>query len=84
VRYFGHQYSSRGSSIPKACRQCRKDKVGKIPEQCQLLFERLQCDGQSWLDWVKNFRQRFRNEVGRPTSRQAFKTDYTVRRLATA
>ena len=65
-------------------RAYRKDKVGKIPEQCQPLFQRLQCDGQTWLDWVKNFRQRFRNEVGRPTSRQAFKTDRTARRQATA
>ena len=59
-------------------RAYRKDKVGKIPEQCQPLFQRLHCDGQTWLDWVKNFRQRFRNEVGRPAARQAFKADRTA------
>ena len=65
-------------------RAYRKDKVGKIPEQCQPLFQRLKCDGETWLEWVKNFRQRFRNEVGRPTSRQAFKADRRVRSQATA
>ena len=65
-------------------RAYRKDKVGKIPEQCQPLFKRLRCDGETWLDWVKNFRQRFGNEVGRPTSRQAFKADRTVRSQTTA
>ena len=65
-------------------RAYRKDKVGKFPEQCQPLFQRLQYDGETWLEWVKNFRQRFRNEVGRPTSRQAFKADRRVRSQATA
>ena len=65
-------------------RAYRKDKVGKFPEQCQPLFQRLQYDGETWLEWVKNFRQRFRNEVGRPTPRQAVKTDRTVRSQTTA
>ena len=64
-------------------RAYRKDKVGRIPEECQPLFKRLQCDGETWMDWVKNFRQRFRNEVGRPSSRQAFKADRTARRQIT-
>jgi REP element-mobilizing transposase RayT len=61
-------------------RQYRKDKTGKIPEECLPIFQRLRCDGETWMDWVKKFRQRFRNEVGRPASCQAFKEARHYRR----
>ncbi len=35
--------------------QNRKDNVGKIPEQLQPLFQRLQYNDETCLDWVKNF-----------------------------
>jgi hypothetical protein len=65
-------------------RQYRKDKTGKIPEECLPILQRLRCDGDTWMDWVKNFRQRFRNEVGRPASCQAFKTNLNHRRATLA
>lgn len=38
--------------------------VGRIPAECAPVLERLQCDAETWLDFVKNFRKRFRNEAG--------------------
>jgi REP element-mobilizing transposase RayT len=61
-------------------RQYHKDKPGKIPADCLPILKRLQCDAETWLDWVRNFRLRFRREVGLPTSRQSFKADLKNRR----
>ena len=54
-------------------RQIRKDKVGQIPADCAPILDRLQCDAETWLDFVKNFRQRFRNEAGLAPSRQSYR-----------
>ncbi|RLS32413.1 MAG: hypothetical protein DWH78_12835 [Planctomycetota bacterium] len=55
-------------------RQIRKDKVGVIPAECAPILERLDCSAETWVDFVKNFRKRFRNEAGLAPSRQAFRT----------
>ncbi|MCX7388330.1 MAG: hypothetical protein NTX48_16825, partial [Planctomycetales bacterium] len=54
--------------------QIRKDKVGAIPKDCAPILERLECSAETWVDFVKNFRKRFRNEAGLPKTRQTFRT----------
>ena len=54
-------------------RQIRKDKVGVIPAECAPILERLNCSAETWVDFVKNFRKRFRGEAGLAPSRQAFR-----------
>ena len=54
-------------------RQIRKDKTGRISEDCAPILERLECNAETWLDFVKNFRKRFRNEAGLPQNRQRFR-----------
>ena len=55
-------------------RQIRADKVGAIPKACAPILERLELNAETWLDVVKNFRKRFRNEAGLPKSRQSFRS----------
>jgi len=55
-------------------RQIRRDKVGVIPKECAPILERLDCNTKTWLDFVRNFRKRFRSEAGPAESRQAFRT----------
>ena len=50
-----------------------KEKQGHIPADSPAILERLKCDASTWLDYVNNFRQRFRNEAGLTTSRQSFR-----------
>ena len=50
-------------------RKIRKDKFGRIPDECASILERLECNAESWLDFVKNFR----NEAGLPQNRQHFR-----------
>jgi REP element-mobilizing transposase RayT len=47
-------------------RQLRRDKPGVISGDLQPIMERLDCTLESWLDFVRNFRRRFRTEAGRP------------------
>jgi len=54
-------------------RQIRKDKTGRIPDECVPILERLECNAETWLDFVKNFRKRFRNEAGLLKNRQHFR-----------
>jgi len=54
-------------------RQIRKDKPGSIPAECAPMLERLQCSAETWLVFVNNFLQRFRNEAGLAASRQAYR-----------
>ena len=60
-------------------RQIRKDKTCRIPDECAQILERLECNADTWLDFVKNFRKRFRNEAGLLQNRQHFRF---TRRLA--
>ncbi len=55
-------------------RQIRRDKVGVIPKECAPILERLECSAETWVDFVRNFRKRFRNEAGLAPSRNAFRT----------
>ena len=55
-------------------RQIRRDKAGRIPAECAPILERLECSAETWLDFVKNFRRRFRNEAGLPRNRTLFRT----------
>jgi hypothetical protein len=54
-------------------RQIRQDKRGHIPAEYIPILERLQCSAEVWLDYVNNFRERFRNEAGLATSRYAYR-----------
>ena len=45
-----------------------------IPKDCAPILERLECSAEKWVDFVKNFRKRFRNEAGLPKTRQTFRT----------
>ena len=54
-------------------RQIRKDKRGQIPQTCAPILDRLKCSPETWLDFVQNFRLRFRNEAGLAASRQTYR-----------
>ena len=54
-------------------RQIRKDKTGRIPDEGAPILERLECNAETRLDFVKNFRKRFRNEACLPQNRQRFR-----------
>jgi hypothetical protein len=55
-------------------REIRKDKVGVIPQEYVPILERLDCSAETWIDFVKNFRKRFRNEAGLPQNCRAFRS----------
>jgi hypothetical protein len=55
-------------------RQIRKGRVGVIPKECASILERLECSAETWVDFVRNFRKRFRNEAGLAPSRHVFRT----------
>ena len=61
-------------------RQIRQDKTGHIPAECAPILQRLQCDAETWLDFVKNFRLRFRNEAGLAPSRRSYRNLLRLRR----
>jgi len=65
-------------------RQIRKDKAGRIPEDCAPILERLEYNAETWLDFVKNFRKRFRNEAGLLPSIRAFRSKRGEKRSQTA
>jgi len=65
-------------------RQIRKDKVGSIPPECAPILERLECSAETWLDFVKNFRNRFRNEAGLPQNRQLYRKSRRSAQAASA
>ena len=50
-----------------------KDKTGRIPDECAPILERLECNAETWLDFVKNFCKRIRNEADLPQNRQHFR-----------
>ena len=52
-------------------RQLRTDKRGSIPKELDPMLDRLQCSSESWLDLVKNFRKRFRVEIGLASTLQS-------------
>ena len=54
-------------------RQMKADKVGSIPAESAGILERLECGPETWVDLVKNFRKRFRNEAGLQKNRQGFR-----------
>jgi hypothetical protein len=54
-------------------RQIRKTKAGHIPEDCAPILQRLECSAEIWLDFVKHFHLRFRNEAGLASSRQSYR-----------
>jgi hypothetical protein len=65
-------------------RQIRRErpKQGRIPADSPAIIEQLQCDASTWLDFVKNFRTRFRNEAGLPASLQSSRTARRQSQLA--
>jgi hypothetical protein len=67
-------------------RQIRKDNVGTISAECARILERLSCSAETWVDFVRHLRKRFRNEAGLPQTRQSFRKTRREKRtsLATA
>jgi hypothetical protein len=63
-------------------RQLRTDKRGSIPTGLDPILERLQCSSESWVDLVKNFRKRFRVEIGLPTTLQSISSRRRSHRIA--
>ena len=63
-------------------RELRSDKRGSIPRDFDPVFERLQCTSESWLDLVKNFRRRFRVEIGLPMTLQPVSSRRRANRAA--
>ena len=64
-------------------RELRSDKRGSIPKGLDPMLERLQCSSETWLDLVKNFRKRFRVEIGLPTTLQSVSCRRRTNRTAT-
>jgi len=54
-------------------RQIRKDKTRRIPDECAPILERLEYNAETLLDFVMNFRKRFRDEACLPQNRQRFR-----------
>ena len=65
-------------------RQLQRGKRGRIPPECGPILERLSCHPELWLDLVRNFRKRFRQEVGRPDSIKTFQQIRRSRRPVVA
>jgi hypothetical protein len=65
-------------------RQIRKDKVGAISAECAPVLDRLDCSAETWVDIVRNFRKRFRNEAGLPDTRQSFRATRREKRTSVA
>ena len=63
-------------------RQLRSDKRGSIPQDLDPMLERLQCSAETWLDLVKNFRKRFRVEIGLPATLQSVSSRRRTNRTA--
>ena len=51
-------------------RQLRNDKIVRIPDECAPILERLECSAETWLDFGKNSRKRFRDNAGLAQNRQ--------------
>ena len=63
-------------------RQLRTDKRGSIPKELDPMLDRLQCSSESWLDLVKNFRKRFRVEIGLASTLQSVSSRSRSHRFA--
>jgi hypothetical protein len=63
-------------------RQLRTDKRGSIPKELDPMLDRLQCSSESWLDLVKNFRKRFRVEIGLASTLQSVSSRRRSHRFA--
>ena len=63
-------------------RELRSDKRGSIPKDLDPMLERLHCSRETWLDLVRNFRKRFRVEIGLPTTLPSVSTRRRTNRTA--
>ena len=63
-------------------RELRSDKRGSIPKDLDPMLERLQCSRETWLDLVRNFRKRFRVEIGLLTTLQSVSSRRRTNRTA--
>ena len=64
-------------------RQLKSGKPGSIPASALPILERLEVSPETWLDLIKNFRQRFRSEAGLPKTRQSFQSTRRQSRVTT-
>ena len=51
-------------------RQLRNDRIVRTPDECAPILERLECSAETWLDFGKNSRKRFRDNAGLAQNRQ--------------
>ena len=63
-------------------RELRSDKRGSIPKDLDPMLERLQCSRETWLDLIRNFRKRFRVEIGLPATLQSVSSRRRTNRTA--
>ena len=73
-----------GRQLRRPVEQRGKGKTGKIPENCAPILDRLECSAETWLDFVQNFRKRFRVEAGLPQSLRTFRSFRQSRRTSAA
>jgi len=55
-------------------RQLKKNKPGLIPPEFAPILERLGCEAELWILYVRDFRRVFRNEAGKAENRKAFRS----------
>jgi hypothetical protein len=55
-------------------RQMKKGKLGHVPQEFAPILERLDCDAELWMLYVRDFRRVFRNEAGKAENRKAFRS----------
>ena len=54
--------------------QVRNNKIGVILGACAPIVLRLGCPAETWAEFVKNHRKRFRNEAGLSQNRRTFRS----------
>ncbi|MEI7699068.1 MAG: hypothetical protein WCK86_04680, partial [Planctomycetia bacterium] len=65
-------------------RQLKKNKPGLIPQEFAPILERLGCEAELWMLYVRDFRRVFRNEAGKAENRKAFRSQRKLHRAQAA
>jgi len=65
-------------------RQLKKNKPGLIPQEFAPILERLGCEAELWMLYVRDFRRVFRNEAGKAENRKAFRSQRKLQRAQAA
>ena len=73
-----------GRQLRRSADQRVTGKGGRIPADCAPILDRLECSAETWLDFVQNFRKRFRVEAGLAKSLKTFRSVRQSRRASAA